>query len=76
MRQIALMILGLVLLATGSQGVIRLLLTHNPGALRHVPGGFPVRLLLYAAIAVYGLTMARRNRVHPDPEHDPDARYR
>jgi len=77
MRQGALLVLGLVLLATGSQGVIRLLVTHNPGVLRHLPGGFGVQLVAYAAVALFGLSMARRNRVHPDPEHDPRAhRYR
>jgi ABC-type Na+ efflux pump permease subunit len=70
MRQLALAILGLILLAIGAQGVIRLVISHDPGALRHLPGGFMVQLVVYGAIALLGLTMARRNRVHPDPEHD------
>jgi ABC-type Na+ efflux pump permease subunit len=70
MRQLALAILGLILLAIGAQGVIRLVISHDPGALRHLPGGFMVQLVVYGAIALFGLTMARRNRVQPDPEHD------
>jgi hypothetical protein len=76
-RQIALLILGLILLAIGAQGVIRLLIGHNPGALRHLPGGFLVQLVVWGAIALFGLTTARRNRVNPDPEHDAQTpRYR
>lgn len=70
MRQLALLILGLVLMAIGAQGVIRLVIGHDAGALRHLPGGFMVQLLAYAAIGLFGLSTARRNRVHPDPEHD------
>jgi ABC-type Na+ efflux pump permease subunit len=77
MRQLALAILGLILLAIGAQGVIRLVISHDPGALRHLPGGFMVQLVVYGAIALFGLTMARRNRVHPDPEENARAhRYR
>jgi hypothetical protein len=70
MRQIMLLVLGLALLATGAQGFIRLLINHNPGALRVLPGGFAVQLVVYLLIFLFGLSMARRNRVHPDPEHD------
>jgi ABC-type Na+ efflux pump permease subunit len=76
MRQIALVILGLMLLAIGAQGVILLVISHNPGALRHLPGGFLVQLVVYGAIALFGYSMARRNRVNPDPEHDSRPRYR
>jgi hypothetical protein len=74
MRQIALLILGLILLAVGAQGVIRLVISHDPGALRHLPGGFPAQLVVYGAIALFGLSMTRRNRVNPDPERDHQAR--
>jgi xanthine/uracil permease len=70
MRQIPLLILGLVLMATGAQGVIKLVISHDPGVLRHVPGGFGVQLVLYGAIALVGFRMVRRHRVHPDPEND------
>ncbi|HEY0530435.1 MAG TPA: hypothetical protein VGD29_02415 [Actinoplanes sp.] len=75
MRQIALLILGLMVLAIGAQGAIRLLIGHDPGALRHLPGGFLVQIVVYVAVALFGLSIARRNRVHPDPEHD-GHRYR
>ncbi|MEV6844870.1 hypothetical protein [Actinoplanes sp. NPDC051411] len=76
-RQIALLILGLMLLAIGAQGVIRLVISQDPGALRHLPGGFLVQLVVYGAIALFGLSTVRRNRVNPDPEHDAQAhRYR
>jgi hypothetical protein len=55
----------------GAQGAITLLMAHDPGVLRHLPGGVPVQLVVYVAIALSGLSTARRNRVHPDPEHDP-----
>jgi ABC-type Na+ efflux pump permease subunit len=70
MRQGGLIVLGLVLCATGAQGFIRLIFSHNPGALRLVPGGFAVHLVVYLAIFVFGLTMARRNKVNADPDHD------
>jgi hypothetical protein len=70
MRQVMLLVLGLALCATGAQGFIRLLINHNPGALRGLPGGFAVQLVVYLAIFLFGLTMTRRNRVHADPEHD------
>jgi hypothetical protein len=77
MRQMALVVLGLLLLAIGAQGVIVLVISHDPGALRHLPGGFVVQLVVYGAIALFGLAMARRNRVDPDPENDSRAhRYR
>jgi hypothetical protein len=69
MRRLALVVLGLLLLAVGAQGVIRLVIGHEPGALRHLPGGFLVQLVVWGAIALFGLTMARRNRIHADPEH-------
>jgi hypothetical protein len=69
MRQLMLLLLGLALAATGAEGFIRLLINHNPGALRLLPGGFAVQLAGYVLIFLFGLRMARRNRVHPDPEH-------
>jgi len=70
MRQVALLILGLILAATGAQGFIRLVIGHNPGALRYLPGGFVTQLAAYVAIFLFGLTMTRRNRVNPDPDRD------
>jgi ABC-type Na+ efflux pump permease subunit len=70
MRQVALLILGLALAATGAQGFIRLVIGHDPGALRWLPGGFLIQLVVYLVVFLLGLSMARRNRVHPDPEHD------
>jgi hypothetical protein len=70
MQQVGRLILGLVLAATGAQGFIQLIIGHNAGALRWLPGGFVAHLAGYALIFVSGLTMARRNRVRPDPEHD------
>jgi hypothetical protein len=76
MRQIMFLVLGLTVLALGAQGAIRLLIGHDPGALRHLPGGFAVQLAAYLIIFVFGLQMARRNRVHPDPEHDRRATHK
>ena len=70
MRQVALLILGLALAATGAQGFIRLIIGHDPGALRFLPGGFVSQLVAYLFIFLFGLTMTRRNRVRPDPERE------
>ncbi len=72
MRQVALLILGLTLAATGAQGFIRLVIGHNPGGLRFLPGGFAIQLVAYLGIFLFGLTMTRRNRVNPDPDRDHD----
>jgi hypothetical protein len=70
MRQISLLVLGLVVAAIGAQGFILLVIGHDPGALRWLPGGFVAQLAAYVVVFLFGLTTARRNRVHPDPEHD------
>ena len=70
MRQLVLIGLGLILCALGGQGVIRLLINHNPGALHVLPGGFAVQIAAYIAMFAVGYRMARHNRVHPDPEND------
>ena len=69
-RQVTWLCLGLVLLALGAQGVIRLVVSHDPGALRHLPGGFVVRLAVYAVVCLLGFRLVRRHRISPDPERD------
>ncbi|GAA2851559.1 hypothetical protein Acy02nite_35130 [Actinoplanes cyaneus] len=71
MRQAVWLVFGLLLLALGAQGCIRLLINHDPGALRVLPGGYVVHLGGYLAMALIGLRCARHNRVQPDPKNDP-----
>jgi hypothetical protein len=53
------MILGMVLLAVGAQGAIRLVVDNaDAGLLSWVPGGVVAQLVLYVAIAAAGLVMA------------------
>ena len=71
MRQAVWLVFGLLLAALGAQGAIRLMINHDPGALRLLPGGYPVHLGVYIAVALIGLRCARHNRVQPDPRNDP-----
>ncbi|GAA4607840.1 hypothetical protein BJY16_006541 [Actinoplanes octamycinicus] len=73
MRQAVWLVVGLILMAMGAQGAIRLLINKDPGILRFLPGGYLVQVAGYVAVALIGLRLARLNRVQPDPRHD---RYR
>jgi hypothetical protein len=56
---IAAVIAGLVMLALGVGGGIRLLSDHgNSGLMGWVPGGFSAQLIAYAVLAVAGLVLA------------------
>ncbi|WIN00350.1 hypothetical protein ACTOB_004050 [Actinoplanes oblitus] len=70
MRQAVWLVLGLILLAVGGQGAIRLLINKDPGALHYLPGGYLVQLAVWVAVALIGLRLARQNRVQPDPRRD------
>ncbi|TDC25570.1 hypothetical protein E1265_06820 [Streptomyces sp. 8K308] len=59
-RDITGLVVGMVLLAVGAQGGIRLLVDHdNAGVLGWTPGGSGVRLACYALMAVAGALLAR-----------------
>ncbi|ONI89106.1 hypothetical protein ALI22I_16465 [Saccharothrix sp. ALI-22-I] len=59
MKNTAGLIAGMVLLALGAQGGIRLLVDHdNAGLLGWLPGGFAARLSCYAVIALAGALLA------------------
>ncbi|MEU0569301.1 hypothetical protein ABZ297_28545 [Nonomuraea sp. NPDC005983] len=59
MKHVTVLIVGMLLLALGAQGAIRLLADHgNAGLLAWLPGGFAVRLTLYATAAVAGALLA------------------
>ncbi|WP_372405451.1 hypothetical protein [Streptomyces luteireticuli] len=58
MKFILLQIFGMVMMAVGGQGVIRLLVDHDkPGLLGWLPGGFPAALGGHVAIVVIGLLL-------------------
>ncbi|GAA2706073.1 MULTISPECIES: hypothetical protein [Actinoplanes] len=71
MRQAVWLVFGLILLALGAQGVIRLVVNQDAGALRWLPGGYFVQLGAYVAAALIGLRVAKHNRVRPDPHKHP-----
>lgn len=53
------LIVGMVLIALGGQGGIRLLVDHdNAGLLRWMPGGFGVWLSCYAVATAVGIGLA------------------
>ncbi len=53
------LIIGMVLLALGAQGAIRLLADHdNGGLLRWMPGGFGVWLACYVVATAAGIGLA------------------
>jgi hypothetical protein len=59
-RSLAYLIVGMVLLVLGAQGVIRLLADHaNGGFLSWLPG-FPAQLSCYLLIAVVGSFVAAK----------------
>ena len=56
---VATLILGMVLLALGAQGAIRLLIDEaDAGLLAWLPGGFVVQLIAYVALTIAGVAMA------------------
>ena len=59
MRNVAGAVVGMVLLALGAQGGIRLLVDHDNGGLLHwMPGGFAVWLCGYVVISLAGALLA------------------
>lgn len=61
MRYVTVLVGGMLLLVLGAQGAIRLLADHdNSGLLSWLPGGFPVQLLVYLALAGVGVPLAGR----------------
>lgn len=71
MRQAVWLVFGLILVGYGAVGAIRLMINHDPGALRLLPGGYVVQLGGYIVLALVGLRLARHNRVRADPRQDP-----
>lgn len=58
-KYVAWQILGMVLLALGAQGAIRLLIDHShAGLLSWLPGGFAVWLSCYVVVTVVGGALA------------------
>ncbi|GGP44033.1 hypothetical protein [Saccharothrix coeruleofusca] len=63
MKSTAVLVLGMVLLALGAQGAIRLLVDHaNAGLLGWVPGGFAVQLSCYLVVTAAGVALAVRGK--------------
>lgn len=59
MKHVIVLVIGMLLLALGAQGAIRLLADHdNAGLLGWLPGGFAVRLTCYATAVVAGALLA------------------
>ncbi|MCA2230021.1 hypothetical protein [Nonomuraea aurantiaca] len=59
MKHVTVLIIGMLLLALGAQGAIRLLADHdNAGLLAWLPGGFAVWLACYAVAAIAGASLA------------------
>lgn len=59
MRNVIVLVGGMVLLVLGAQGGIRLLADHgNAGLLGWLPGGFAVQLICYVLIAAVGVVLA------------------
>ncbi|WAL69026.1 hypothetical protein ORV05_15035 [Amycolatopsis cynarae] len=59
---------GMILLAFGVQGVIRLVLDHRwTGVLGWLPGGFAGQLIGHLVLTVLGLVLAGRSRRLPEP---------
>jgi hypothetical protein len=62
------LVLGMVLLAVGGQGTIRLLVDHDDaGLLSGLPGGFAVRLVGYLVVVAVGLLLAARSSTAAGP---------
>ena len=59
MKHLTALIIGMVLLALGAQGAIRLVADHdNAGLLRWMPGGFGAWLSGYVVAALAGIGLA------------------
>ncbi len=59
MRNVVVLVGGMVLLVLGAQGGIRLLVDHdNAGLLSWLPGGFVAQLVCYVVIAAVGVALA------------------
>ncbi|GAA0266271.1 hypothetical protein GCM10009539_61320 [Cryptosporangium japonicum] len=59
MQRLVGLVVGMVLVAVGAQGAIRLVVDHDDaGLLGWVPGGFWVRLACYLVAVVVGLGAA------------------
>jgi hypothetical protein len=58
MRYVAVLVVGMVLLALGGQGGIRLLLDDDPGLLSALPGGNGIQLIVYVVVTVVGIGLA------------------
>ncbi|MEV6873403.1 hypothetical protein [Amycolatopsis sp. NPDC051128] len=57
-KYVALQILGMVVLALGGQGVVRLLIDHDrAGLLSWLPGGFAAWLTGHCVIALVGVLL-------------------
>lgn len=53
------LVIGMILLAVGAQGVIRQLVNHeNAGVLGWLPGGFGVQLTGHVVLILAGLALA------------------
>lgn len=67
MRNVIALVAGMVLLALGAQGGIRLVADHdNAGLLSWLPGGFAARLLCYVFIAAVGVALANWGKHRSD----------
>ncbi|MBY8864018.1 hypothetical protein K7711_46675 [Nocardia sp. CA2R105] len=59
MRNVIMLVVGMVVLVLGAQGGIRLVVDHgNTGLLGWLPGGFAARLVCYVVIAAVGVALA------------------
>ncbi|MEV0261537.1 hypothetical protein AB0I49_09355 [Streptomyces sp. NPDC050617] len=59
MKYVLWQVLGMVLVALGGQGVIRLLIDQDkPGVLGWVPGGFAAHLIGYLVVTAVGGVLA------------------
>lgn len=67
MRNVIVLVVGMVLLVGGAQGGIRLVLDHaNAGLLGGLPGGFAAQLICCVVIAAVGVALASWGKRHSD----------
>ena len=62
MRYVAVLVAGLILLALGAQGALRLVFGTDPGVLSGIPGGSGIQLAVYVALAIAGTALAAWGR--------------